>query len=129
MVVRFELQLLSELGFGLDLEQLRGNRHNRRSRLRIAEIRARGIAHAGEPWRDKHVAPAGVSARRGSRTHRPRTLADGFALTGFFLTRHVLEPRGWTCRTRCGQCLIAALRRTSRAPADRNGGVELTGPA
>ena len=23
-----------------------------------------------------------------------RDLADGFALTGFFLTRHVLEPRG-----------------------------------
>ena len=28
-------------------------------------------------------APAGAS-----------DLADGFALTGFFLTRHVLEPRG-----------------------------------
>jgi len=23
-----------------------------------------------------------------------RDLADGFALTGYFLTRHVLEPRG-----------------------------------
>jgi DNA repair protein RecO (recombination protein O) len=25
-----------------------------------------------------------------------RDLADGFALTGFFLARHVLEPRGMT---------------------------------
>jgi DNA repair protein RecO (recombination protein O) len=34
--------------------------------------------------RDRDIEPGG------------RDLADGFALTGFFLARHVMEPRGLT---------------------------------
>ena len=43
-VVRFELRMLAELGFGLDLEVVRGDRYARRSRLRVAEIRPRRVA-------------------------------------------------------------------------------------
>jgi DNA repair protein RecO (recombination protein O) len=32
--------------------------------------------------------------RGGDAVASGRDLADGFALTGFFLSRHVLEPRG-----------------------------------
>jgi DNA repair protein RecO (recombination protein O) len=39
-----------------------------------------------------------------------RDLADGFALTGFFLARHVLEPRGQTLTDERAH-FIAALTR------------------
>ena len=39
-----------------------------------------------------------------------RDLADGFAVTGFFLSRHVLEPRGLTLGDERAH-LIAALAR------------------
>ncbi len=39
-----------------------------------------------------------------------RDLADGFALTGFFLARHVLEPRGQTLTDERAH-FIAALAR------------------
>ena len=40
-------------------------------------------------------------------------IADGFALTGFFLARHVLEPRGLSL-AEARASFIAALRRDSR---------------
>ena len=44
MVVRFELQLLSELGFGLDLAQCASTGETSRTRLCLAEIGAGGVA-------------------------------------------------------------------------------------
>ena len=46
MVARFELQLLSELGFGLDLEQCASTGASDRSDLRLAEIGAGGVAQS-----------------------------------------------------------------------------------
>ena len=43
-----------------------------------------------------------------------RDLADGFALTGYFLTRHVLEPRGLALADERAH-FIAALSRRCRA--------------
>ena len=93
MVVRFELQLFSELGFGLDLAQCASTGARPNSSMCRPNRGGRSSRTAGEPWADKmlqlpaflcdaRVVPAG------------RDLADGFALTGFFLTRHVMEPRG-----------------------------------
>ena len=48
---------------------------------------------AGAPLCRPAAAPAGVPARRRGAA-AGRDLADGFALTGYFLTRHALEPRG-----------------------------------
>jgi DNA repair protein RecO (recombination protein O) len=93
MVVRFELQLLSELGFGLDLEQCAATGATAEL-VYVSPKSGRAVSRmAGEPWaermlrlpaflRDEEVSPAG------------RDIADGFALTGFFLSRYVMEPRG-----------------------------------
>jgi DNA repair protein RecO (recombination protein O) len=93
MVVRFELQLLSELGFGLDLAQCAATGATA-DLIYVSPKSGRAVSRtAGEPWADKmlrlpaflrdmHALPAGCD------------LADGFALTGFFLSRYVLEPRG-----------------------------------
>jgi len=93
MVAQFELRLLTELGFGLDLEQCAAT-GARADLIYVSPKSGRAVSgDAGEPYadrmlrlptflRDRDAQPAG------------RDLADGFALTGFFLARRVLEPCG-----------------------------------
>ncbi len=63
LIVRFELRMLEELGFGLDLEQLRRDRDERRPRLRLAEERAGGEPLGGRPLPRPDAAAAGLPAR------------------------------------------------------------------
>ena len=51
---------------------------------------------AGEPWRDRLMRlPAFLRHDDGGATGwTEQDLQDGFRLTGWFLMRHVLEPRG-----------------------------------
>ena len=93
MVVRFELQLLSELGFGLDLEQCASTGATG-DLIYVSPKSGRAVSReAGAPWADKMLR---LPAFLRDRETQPagRDLADGFALTGYFLARHVLEPRG-----------------------------------
>jgi DNA repair protein RecO (recombination protein O) len=93
MVARFELQLLAELGFGLDLEQCAATGVSD-DLIYVSPKSARAVSRAaGEPWADKMLRlPAFL--READAVASARDLADGFALTGFFLSRHALEPRG-----------------------------------
>jgi DNA repair protein RecO (recombination protein O) len=93
MVVRFELQLLSELGFGLDLERCVATGASG-DLIYVSPKSGRAVSRsAGEPWSDKMLKlPAFLRDR--DAIPIGRDLADGFALTGYFLTRHVLEARG-----------------------------------
>src|ERR1019366_3196415 len=95
MVVRFELQLLSELGFGLDLEQCAATGATI-DLIYVSPKSGRGVSRAaGGAWADKMLRlPAFLRNLETQATGRD--LADGFALTGFFLARYVLEPRGLT---------------------------------
>jgi DNA repair protein RecO (recombination protein O) len=93
MVARFELQMLTELGFGLDLEQCAstGTTHDL---IYVSPKSGRAVSRtAGEPWADRMLRLPDF-LRDHEREPVGRDLADGFALTGFFLARHVLEPRG-----------------------------------
>src|SRR5262249_57290906 len=93
-VARFELMLLAELGFGLDLTQCAATGEGR-DLVYVSPKSGRAVSRrAGEPWHDRLLplpaflldgAPARPSAGE---------LADGFAVTGFFLARYVFEPRG-----------------------------------
>ena len=91
-VVRFELQLLAELGFGLDLASCAATGTDNDLGY-VSPKSGRAVSRdAGEEWRDRLLRlPAFVKE---AAEPSPDDLADGFALTGFFLTRHVLEPRG-----------------------------------
>ncbi len=93
MVVRFELQLLSELGFGLDLEKCVATGSSG-DLIYVSPKSGRAVSRsAGEPWSDKMLRlPAFL--REPDVMPIGHDLADGFALTGYFLTRHALEPRG-----------------------------------
>jgi len=91
-VVRFELQMLADLGFGLDLESCAAT--GVRSDLDYVSPKSgRAVSRAaGAPWQDRLLRlPAFLSD---AVTPSLNDIADGFALTGFFLARHVLEPRG-----------------------------------
>ena len=109
MVVRFELLVLSELGFGLDLEQC-ASTGARSDLIYVSPKSGRAVSRdAGEPWADKMLRlPAFLRDRDTSPAGRD--LADGFALTGFFLARHVLEPRGLTLSDERAHFIAAILR-------------------
>lgn len=93
MVVRFELQLLSELGFGLDLDRCAATGASG-DLIYVSPKSGRAVSRAaGEPWADKMLRLP-VFLRESGALAAGSDVADGFALTGYFLTRHALEPRG-----------------------------------
>jgi DNA repair protein RecO (recombination protein O) len=141
-LVRFELAMLAELGFGLDL----------------ANCAATGVTHdlvyvspksgnavsqqAGEPWQDKLLrlppflrnetfsseADAGSHEANASQQKTGPSnpgwsqsdLLDGFQLTGLFLLRHVLEPRGQGHSDAREGFIAAVTRRRGRGPQALN---------
>jgi DNA repair protein RecO (recombination protein O) len=99
LVAYFELQLLAELGFGLDLTSCAATGATA-DLVYVSPKSGRAVSRqAGEPWRDKLLAlpaflGAGGQGEPSFATPSPADLRDGFALTGFFLTRHVYDLRG-----------------------------------
>jgi DNA repair protein RecO (recombination protein O) len=113
LVARFELRLLAELGFGLDLAQCAAT-GTESDLTYVSPKSGRAVSRAaGEPWRDKLLAlPAFLGEGKGDTgTPSAAALREGFALTGFFLARHVFEPRGETLPHARAQ-FIAAVART-----------------
>jgi DNA repair protein RecO (recombination protein O) len=94
-MARFELQLLSELGFGLDLESCAAT-GSTAELVYVSPKSGRAVSRAaGLPWRDKLLRlPGFLGEGEGEQAPSAADLADGFAMTGFFLHRYVLEPRG-----------------------------------
>ncbi|MFN3658812.1 MAG: DNA repair protein RecO [Pseudolabrys sp.] len=92
-VARFELQLLSELGFGLDLSECVAT-GARDELIYVSPRSGRAVSRvAGAPYADRMLKLPSFMREAGAAASGP-DLADGFALTGFFLARYVLEPRG-----------------------------------
>jgi DNA repair protein RecO (recombination protein O) len=116
LVVRFELLLLAELGFGLDLEQC-ASTGARDNLVYVSPKSGRAVSReAGEPWADKMLRlPAFLRDRDAPPVGHD--LADGFALTGYFLARHVLEPRGLTLTDERAHFIAAILRGPRNAVA------------
>jgi len=94
-VARFELQLIAELGFGLDLERCAVT-GEAADLVYVSPKSGRAISRAaGTPWQDKLLRLPRFLVEEEPRTApSPAELADGLALTGFFLSRYVFEPRG-----------------------------------
>ena len=115
LVVRFELLVLDELGFGLDLERCAAT-GTRDDLVYVSPKSGRAVSRAaGMPWADRMLALPGF-LRRGSGVRAdPAALEEAFRLTGFFFARHVYEPRGMAPdEARNG--FIGALRRQLSSP-------------
>src|SRR6185369_4201096 len=91
-MVRFELQMLAELGFGLDLDSCAATGTANDLGF-VSPKSGRAVSRtAAEPWQDRlFQLPAFLSD---DVTPSPEDIATGFDLTGFFMVRRVLEPRG-----------------------------------
>lgn len=93
LVVRFEIMMLDELGFGLDLSECAAT-GVRTDLAYVSPKSGRAVSRAaGEPWRDRMLALPAFLLQTDLRADA-RAIEDAFRLTSFFLSRHVYEPRG-----------------------------------
>jgi DNA repair protein RecO (recombination protein O) len=117
-MARFELQLLSELGFGLDLGSCAAT-GTTAELVYVSPKSGRAVSRAaGEPWRDKLMRlPAFLAADRLGTPPSADDLADAFVVTGFFLLRHVLEPRALVLPEARASFVKAVVAALERAPA------------
>lgn len=117
LVARFELLLLDELGFGLDLSSCAATGETAdlayvSPKTGRAVSRGAGLRYDNQLLRLPAfligTAPAG-------ETPDAAALADAFALTGFFLERHVYGPRG-AALPDLRSALLAVLGRANHNP-------------
>lgn len=96
LLVRWEMALLEELGYGLDLTACAATGANDQL-IYVSPKTGRAVsASAGEPYKDRLLAlPAFLTKSRGGGV-TTRDVIDGFRLTGFFLEQRVLAPKGET---------------------------------
>jgi DNA repair protein RecO (recombination protein O) len=92
LLVRWELGLLDELGFGLDLSKCAATGRTE-DLVYVSPRSGKAVsADAGAPFEDRlfRLPPF----LRGSGEARPEDVIEGLKLAAFFLARHVFEPRG-----------------------------------
>ncbi len=94
LFVRFELAVLNDLGFGLDLAECAAT-GARTDLAYVSPKSGRAVSRAaGAPWADKMFVLPAISRPEGNQAADFDSLSAAFRLTGFFLHRHVYEPRG-----------------------------------
>jgi DNA repair protein RecO (recombination protein O) len=109
-VARFELKLLAELGFGLDLDRCAAT-GEAGDLVYVSPKSGRAVSRrAGEPWHDRLLRLPAFLLDDASARPSAGELADAFAVTGFFLGRHVLEPRSLRLPEARERFIAAAMR-------------------
>jgi DNA repair protein RecO (recombination protein O) len=95
LLVRFELAVLAEFGFGLDLSRCAATGATEEL-VYVSPKTGRAVSRqAGAPYRDRLLRlPDFLRAESVAATPPPSDLSDGFELTGYFLARDVFAPRG-----------------------------------
>lgn len=89
--VHFELALLRDLGFGLDLSVCAATGQTD-DLAWVSPKTGRAVSRAaGEPWRDKLFRLPAFLVEGGEGD--AESIRQGLELSGFFLQRHVLDPR------------------------------------
>lgn len=115
LIARFELQMLTEFGFGLDLDQCAATGATA-DLIYVSPKSGRAVSRvAGEPWRDRMLRLPAFLHGEFENGPAANELSDAFALTGFFLERHVLEPRGLPMHDARASFINAVLRADTRA--------------
>src|SRR4051812_14475475 len=110
LVVRFELMLLADLGFGLDLTQCAAT-GGTADLSYVSPKSGRAVSReAGEPWQNKLMRLPTFLTDADEEKPSATDVADGFEITGFFLARHLFEPRGLEIPEARRQFIAALLR-------------------
>jgi DNA repair protein RecO (recombination protein O) len=93
-MARFELRILAELGFGLDLETCAATGATEEL-VYVSPKSGRAVSRAaGAPWHDRLLRLPEFLMVESAPAPDREELAQAFALTGYFLSHYVLEPRG-----------------------------------
>jgi len=94
LMIRWELGLLEELGFGLDLKSCAAN-GTTENLIYVSPKSGRAVsAQAGLPYKNKLLAlPAFLRNQVQAEEITPLDIAEGFRLTGYFLQQHIYNPR------------------------------------
>jgi DNA repair protein RecO (recombination protein O) len=95
LFVKFELMLLADLGFGLDLSKCASTGRTE-DLIYVSPRSGRAVSReAGEPYRAKlYELPPFLRATPSDQQPEAAELAAGFQLTGHFLEAYIYEPRG-----------------------------------
>lgn len=94
LMVRFEILLLDELGFGLDLEQCAAT-GTAQDLIYISPKSGRAVSRdAGQPYREKLFAYPEFLRADQSKAADGQSLKAAFDMTDFFFDRHIYVPRG-----------------------------------
>ncbi|MGD1953791.1 MAG: DNA repair protein RecO [Sphingomonadales bacterium] len=92
-VIRFEVELLSALGFALDLAHCAATGQTEEL-IYVSPKTGRAVSQeAGEPYRDKLLALPQFLLGSQAGPVDAAALSQGFQLTGYFIDRWVLEPQ------------------------------------
>ena len=112
LIVRWELSLLEELGFGLDLSACAATGSNDQL-IYVSPKSGRAVsASAGEPYKDRLLSLPGFLNKSQRGGVMGNDLITGFELTGHFLKARVLQPRQLEMPTARNR-LIELLKRES----------------
>lgn len=112
LYVRWELNLLAELGFGLDLSSCAATGATE-NLVWVSPKSGRAVsAAAGEPYRDRLLRLPQFLIKSEDAPATPRDVLDGLALTGTFLTKRILIPQD-VAMPEARQRLVAALSRSA----------------
>ncbi|PSH58647.1 DNA repair protein RecO [Phyllobacterium endophyticum] len=93
LLLRFEVMMLEELGFGLDLKRCAstGSEHDL---AYVSPKSGRAVSRdAGAPWADKLLSMPPFMVNSSVRATSLSEIIAAFRLTSFFFSRHVWEPR------------------------------------
>ncbi|SMF50087.1 DNA repair protein RecO [Neorhizobium sp. CSC1952] len=122
LFVRFELAVLNDLGFGLDLSECAAT-GLRENLVYVSPKTGRAVSReAGAPYADRMLAlPSFLSEGAAGAADR-ENMAAAFRLTAFFLHRHVYEPRGLTENAARDGFVQAALKALSARDPERQAG-------
>ena len=94
LLVRFELAILAELGFGLDLACCAAT-GERQDLAYVSPKSGRAVGRdSGLPWADRLLALPRFLHADAASAPTEQDVAQAFALTGYFLRRDLFDPRG-----------------------------------
>jgi DNA repair protein RecO (recombination protein O) len=109
LLVRFETELLTVLGFGLDLTSCAATGATQEL-VYVSPKSGRAVSRiAGEPYRDRMLSLPPYLVGGGGGANADQIIA-GFRLTHYFLDLHVFGPRGIPVPDQRGSFLEAALK-------------------
>ena len=126
-IARFELTLLDELGFGLDLSKCAAT-GRAENLIYVSPRSGQAVSQdAGEPYRDKLLPlPAFLLEDTTSGSPAGRDVARGLAMTGYFLSRHVFAEIG-KAMPKAREDFARLIERSASELAPAAGGISATG--